>query len=454
MNELVLLQHYQLVAALLFGLHPLQTSAVTYVTQRMESLAACYFLLAIYCLIRSHQSSCPRKWAVASVFSCLLALFSKEFTVTLPFVAILVDRVYLAGSWGSVWSRRRVLYSAMTLSLGLFFFALAPKLHILQRNFDPVVEVGVSPDTVAREQNADRTAVDARLREAADLVPLPEIQSASGLSRVEFVSSQPTVILHYFRLIIIPIGQCFDYHWQPVSNVAQILTTAVAVGGGSFVLLVIVCWPGASRPVQRICLPLASVFILLSPRSTLQVLDLAVEYRMYLPLAPITGLTAWLIWIMCQRLFGQRRGQTALVLVGAVLCLILSGLTVSRNDLYSSRLAMWKDVVSKSPHNARARLNYASALVRQNDWPKAMKQTLRAVALYSEPGVQLLDPAHAYRRLGDRWWDVGDWTRAREAYLVAFRLNPALSRQQEIDRILRSNRSDWTPNSDTMKTSR
>ena len=38
-------------------LHPLQTEAVTYIIQRMESLMGLFYLLTLYCFMRSRNRS-------------------------------------------------------------------------------------------------------------------------------------------------------------------------------------------------------------------------------------------------------------------------------------------------------------------------------------------------------------------------------------------------------------
>ena len=43
-------------AALLFALHPVQTEAVTYISGRSSSLAACFCLSSLYCWVRSEDS--------------------------------------------------------------------------------------------------------------------------------------------------------------------------------------------------------------------------------------------------------------------------------------------------------------------------------------------------------------------------------------------------------------
>jgi hypothetical protein len=70
-----------LLAALLFALHPVQTEAVTYISGRSSSLAACFCLLSVYCWVRSEQSVV---WLSACAATFLAAVASKETALVLP----------------------------------------------------------------------------------------------------------------------------------------------------------------------------------------------------------------------------------------------------------------------------------------------------------------------------------------------------------------------------------
>ncbi len=420
------------VAALLFALHPLQTAAVTYVIQRMESMAAFFSLLVVYCLIRSTQSKRAVVWACASFLSYALAMISKEVAVTAPVIALLVDRVYLTGSWRKVWLARKWLYLSYLLPLALFFWHLAPQLQILQRDYGETVTLGVGPVALESRTQALEMSQEERSQDPLfahfNNTSMPVIRAEKGVSLIPFIRSQPAVILHYLRLVVIPVGQCFDYQWQPEQSPLKITLTSAFVillilGSGWFVLS-----PGNATRLHQLMLPLLIVFILLSPRSTFQVLDLAVEYRMYLPLAAITPMVALGLHFLSRRLAGLVgvEQKTLFAALSAGICISLANYTIQRNSLYASRQALWGDVVRVSPLNARAHMNYSFALNASGNWSSAMDHARRSVELFSQPHVQQLDPAHAYRVLGDRWLDMGDKERAQEAYGVALRLNPSL----------------------------
>jgi hypothetical protein len=75
--------------AIIWVVHPLTTSAVTYVVQRVESLMSLFYLLTLYAAIRTAESSADhgqhrRLWILIAVVSCALGMATKEVMVTAP----------------------------------------------------------------------------------------------------------------------------------------------------------------------------------------------------------------------------------------------------------------------------------------------------------------------------------------------------------------------------------
>ena len=109
--------------ALLFAAHPVQTGAVTYITQRHESLSALFCLLSLLCFVLALRSSGGVKriilFAVIPI-SYLLAFYSKEIAVTLPALIFLFD-LYFASKFGQGgWLKRWPLHAVMGVLL-IFF---------------------------------------------------------------------------------------------------------------------------------------------------------------------------------------------------------------------------------------------------------------------------------------------------------------------------------------------
>ncbi|HZX34862.1 MAG TPA: tetratricopeptide repeat protein, partial [Thermodesulfobacteriota bacterium] len=86
-------------SALLFAVHPVQTQSVTYIVQRMESLASLFYLAALLFFIKSAKCSDSGKrialYAGVAI-AYVLGVMSKEIAITLPVIALLYDYYFIA----------------------------------------------------------------------------------------------------------------------------------------------------------------------------------------------------------------------------------------------------------------------------------------------------------------------------------------------------------------------
>ncbi len=242
-------------AALLWVVHPLQTQAVTYIIQRMESLMGLFYLLTLYCFIRSASSPNPRAWHAAAVAACALGMGCKEVMVSAPLIVLLYDRCFVAGSFREALRRR-----------WRFYLALAATWLILLRS---VIE-GVGPHAIS---------AGFQLKEVTPF---------------QYARSEPGVILHYLALAFWPARLCLDYAWPVANGIAQIAPGAIVIGA----LLAATIWALVRKPKWGFIG--AWFFLILAPTSSIMpIKDLAFEHRMYLPLAAVVLaviLAAYLGW--------------------------------------------------------------------------------------------------------------------------------------------------------------
>ena len=83
-------------AALVFLVHPVNTEAVSYISQRSEQLAALFYLAAVCLYIQGRMlEGNPRLFFAGAVICGLLGSFSKETAVTLPLMIMVVDLFFL-----------------------------------------------------------------------------------------------------------------------------------------------------------------------------------------------------------------------------------------------------------------------------------------------------------------------------------------------------------------------
>jgi len=76
-----------LAVAVVWVVHPLNTAAVTYIVQRVESLMGLFYLLTVYCTVRASGETRAPWWSAAAVASCALGMATKEVMVTAPVIA-------------------------------------------------------------------------------------------------------------------------------------------------------------------------------------------------------------------------------------------------------------------------------------------------------------------------------------------------------------------------------
>lgn len=78
------------IAALLFGIHPMHVEAVAWISARSTLLFTLFYLLALIFYLRSFDKNYRKNLAWTYVFF-LLSAFSKSMAVTLPIVLLLID---------------------------------------------------------------------------------------------------------------------------------------------------------------------------------------------------------------------------------------------------------------------------------------------------------------------------------------------------------------------------
>jgi len=342
-----------LAVALVWLVHPLQTQAVTYIYQRLESLMALFYLLTLVAFVRAQRSTCPAAWYVLSVVSCALGMGTKEVMITAPIAVLWYDRVFVAQTWRELLRRRLLYYTVLAGTWGVLA-------GLMIRSWPSYQKGGVLVRT--------------------------------GISPLEYALNEPAVVLHYLRLAFWPSGLCLEYSW-PVSHDAwEIGPPLVAI----VVLAAATLWAMVRWPA--IGFTGGMFFLVLAPTSSVApIKDLAYEHRMYLPLAALVILTVWAadgLWQHWARRSGEhrpRRRTAEIALVAGVLAALGIG-TIVRNQDYRSALAFWQDNAEKRPGNPSARFNFAKYLIEAGEPAEALTQLNEAIRLRPR-----MAPAYANR---------------------------------------------------------
>lgn len=354
-----------LAAALLWTVHPLQTEAVTYVVQRVESLMGLFYLLTLYCLVRGGSAGSSRGWLAGSVAACAAGMACKEVMVSAPVMALLLDRACLSGSFRAAWRQRALFY----LALGATWLLLLALVHSTGWNRGGTVGAGTSTGWW------------------------------------DYLLTQFRALPHYLKLSVWPHPLAFDYGTFWEREAAALLPHMVLVVGLAAVALAAL-WrrPGLGLLGAAFWAPLAPTTLL--PGTT----QMIVEHRMYLSLAPLVlGLL-----LAGHALLGRR----ALLLAGAV-AIALVPATAARNRAYRTGLTLWSDTVAKVPGNARAHCNLGIALAAAGRPADALPHYDLSLQLEPNAAQTHYNRGVALARL-ERWPD------ALAAYARALALSPDL----------------------------
>jgi Flp pilus assembly protein TadD len=158
---------------------------------------------------------------------------------------------------------------------------------------------------------------------------------------------------------------------EPAVLVAGAFLAALLAGAG------ILWWRSrrgndlASADGRAAAFGVAWFFLLLAPTSTfLPIADVLVEHRVYL--------ASWGLFLaaalgggrLLARVAPGRRTLAAGIAAGTVWA-VLAVATFRRNAVWESDLALWSDVVEKSPGKARAHLGLGGARMRRGDMERA-----------------------------------------------------------------------------------
>jgi hypothetical protein len=289
-------------AALLWAVHPLTTDAVTYITQRTESLMALCYLSTLYASLRSgEEHSTP--WAVAAVAACAIGMGAKESMATAPLMVILYDRIFLFHSFRAAALRWRLYLGLMLTSLFLAFQLVA------------------GPRAGLRE-------------------------FSTAISVWTYLLNQSVMVCRYLRLAAWPRDLAITYGAPVAYALSDVLIeSAIVVSLLSLTAAAFRRWPIAAFFG-------AWFFITLAPSSSFVPIatEVGAERRMYVPLMALT--TAAVVG-----LYGLRRLRSRTPRAVAATCVVVAaaglGLaTMARNADYQSWLMLAEKTLERWPSDA------------------------------------------------------------------------------------------------------
>jgi len=379
-----------LAAGLLFLVHPVQTQAVTFIVQRLTSLTTLFFLLSIFyyakarLLLNDGPNHLKRKYMLYfafSIFSCVLAMKTKEISFTLPVVLVVYECFFFDGHY-----RKRAFFL-----LPFLFTLLIIPLSLINIRV-PLGKVLTDINSVSRVQ--------------------------TDILRGDYFLTQLSVIVTYVRLLFFPINQNLDYDYPIYRSLFQprvfFCATSLLFLLGISLWLYLRSRRDESASLRVISFGIIWFFMTLLVESSLvPIVDVIFEHRIYLP-----SVGAFVSLAMAASVISRRWNRTACIWALVFIISAFSIATYKRNLIWRDDLVLWSDNVKKSPSKARPHYNLGSSYLLRGLTDKAIREFLDAIQI--DPGY-----SDAYLNLGVAYASIGVEEKAMAVLNKAIQLNPA-----------------------------
>ncbi len=359
--------------AAIWLVHPLQTQSVSYIVQRMNSMAAMFYILSFLCYaqLRVNPQKRSKRWLLSGcILTGILALGTKQNTATLPFFLLLYEWYFfrdLSLKW---------LKDHLALLAGLLLLLAIVALIFL------------------------------------GLEPLDKIWE--GYAFRSFTPGQR--LLTEMRVVIFYIGLFFwphpsrlnlDHDFALSYSLTDPITTLFSMLAIALLLALAVSMAKKQRMISFGILWFLGNLVI---ESSIFALEIIFEHRLYLPSMMCSLVLVLLVDRWAKPVWLKPLILCALAIVAAVW-------TYERNEIWRDRITIWEDCVKKSPHKARPYNNLGVALADDGQYSRAIAQYHKALQI---------NPYYpnAYTNLGFALAKLGKVEESITQFLKALELKP------------------------------
>lgn len=346
-NSLFSVSDIAILGSMLWALHPMQTQAVTYIVQRMASMSALLYMMALYGYLCFRTGSGPYRWihlALAGIF-WVAGIFTKENAVLLPLSLLAYEFTFFGLSL-----RRHKRY--VLLLAGTFMIIGAVAYYVTCGDFSRY---------------------------------LLSSYSYRPFSMWERLLTEPIVLCRYFFLIFLPIADFLSIE-SDISASTGFLSppeTLPAMIVISALVIMSICY---IRKFPLICFASLFYFINHLVESTFISLELYFEHRNYLPSIFIYLVVSYYFCMVVKHYI--ENGKDLLfglfILLMTVIIISEGNATYLRNDVWESEISLLTDAIEKSPNNIRPYISLGVEYMRLNQLDRAKELFRKAENIYKQ----------------------------------------------------------------------
>jgi len=379
-----------ILATLLWAINPIHTQAITFIVQRMASLAGMFYIMAMYLYLRARTAEKRGKSAlflILCLISFTMAFGSKENAALLPLSIFLYEILIIQGDTG-IYLRRNIKGFLVVFG-AVLFIGLA---YLYYRNGNALSFMA------GYEQRP--------------------------FSITQRLLTEPRIIIFYVSLLIYPVPNRLSVAhsigissslFNPISTLISILFIVGSIG--------FLIYMARKYPLFSFCF----LFFFLNHmiESTIFPLELIFEHRNYIPsmlffVPVVIGFSNLL------EKYAVKRGMKYTISVFIVLLLMSLGhSTFMRNFAWKNEKSLWIDAVEKAPDHFRVHHNlglYYQDHGYREEAISEYEKALNSPVIHRKNEVII-----TYYNLGRLYDELKDYEKAEYFYQRAVRMKPDFS---------------------------
>jgi tetratricopeptide (TPR) repeat protein len=330
-----------LLSTFFWAINPVFVTSVTYIVQRMASMAGLFYIMSMYFYLKARTTTYGFR-SVSFFILCasagIASVLSKENAVMLPVSIFIFDLFLISGI-----NKENIKRYAKYAVLPVLFIAVA---GFIYTDFSKILE-------------------DYKIRD---------------FTMAQRVLTEPRVIIFYLSLLFYPVNSrltlLYDVDisrslFQPWTTLPAILLILIAVGFAFYI--------ARKRPLISFCI----IFYFLNHliEGSIFNLELIYEHRNYLP-AMLLFIPIADFFIFALDYFSFNKFLQFSFFAGIIVIIICMGnITYRRNAIVSNDFRLWLDNTEKYPDISRTHSNLGNAYINNQQRAKALPEYEKAMSL-------------------------------------------------------------------------
>jgi Tfp pilus assembly protein PilF len=365
------------VITLFFLLHPIQTQSVTYIVQRMTSLAGMFFLLSVFLYTKGRIGYLKNSNNVGAITFYILAhlagilgTLSKQNAIVFPLAMLLTELFFIRNKNGRI-CKRYIISAAAIGAVVLICFLLKNGLPF----------------------------------------------ETKEISRLQYFATQMIVIPRYFQMMLLPIGLSIDHGVKVIKSFFDFKV----ICGASFLIgiLIFAIFQIKKRPF--VSFGIFWIFItLMIESSVFPIRDMMFDQRMYLPLVGFSIAC----WALVFEIVSRKRPKLMSPIIMFVLIAMSVG-TYARNNVWNSRVEVWERVTEMYPDHFRGWMGLGREYVAsgERDISKIIRCYEKALEIEPENQSVLNDLSANYLKINKTSQAIGCLQKLENSENLNYRIN-------------------------------